>query len=84
MQYKVLTQASLESLLENLMIFFHTQAFCCIGTGALGTPYQYYCGRDHWLSFDYAAFPKEEAAHVALKTTREWLEVNADKVSSNS
>lgn len=43
-----------------------------------------YCGHDYYiqflLTFDYAGFPKEEAAYVALKTVREWLEVNAEKV----
>ncbi len=27
-------------------------------------------------------YPNEEAAHVALATTRDWLEHNADKVSA--
>jgi hypothetical protein len=28
----------------------------------------------------YVGFPKTLAAHIALKTTREWLEINAEKV----
>ncbi len=29
-------------------------------------------------------YPNEEAAHVALKTVREWLEKNSDKVTTVS
>ncbi len=30
----------------------------------------------------HVGYPNEEAAHVALETTRDWLEHNADKVSA--